>query len=103
MLYAHFTSYIAPDIFRPLLTIYIFLSLTAGGTGNPSGAVLGAVIVVVILEGSRFAEGLAPAMSGAGGAALREITIGALLIVIMRVRPAGLLAERPPKPLAARP
>ncbi|PZX19864.1 branched-chain amino acid transport system permease protein [Palleronia aestuarii] len=101
VLYAHFTSYIAPDVFRPLLTIYIFLSLTAGGTGNPTGAVLGAVIVVVILEGSRFAEAILPAMSGAGAAALREITIGVLLIVIMRLRPEGLLAERPPKPLGA--
>lgn len=30
-LYAHLTSYIAPDGFVPLLTIYIFLAATAGG------------------------------------------------------------------------
>ncbi len=101
VLYAHFTSYIAPDIFRPLLTIYIFLSLTAGGTGNATGAVLGAVIVMVILEGSRFLEGMLPHLSGAQGAALREMVIGSLLIVIMRLRPAGLLAERPPRPPVA--
>lgn len=99
VLYAHFTSYIAPDIFRPLLTIYIFLSLTAGGTGNPTGAVVGAILVVAILEGSRFAEPLIPHLSGAGGAALREMTIGILLIVVMRLKPAGLVAERPPRPL----
>ena len=95
VLYAHFTSYIAPDIFRPLLTIYIFLSLTAGGTGNTSGAVLGAVLVVALLEGSRFIEGVAPDLSGARGAALREMVIGAGLIAVMRLRPTGLLAERP--------
>ncbi|UOM32715.1 branched-chain amino acid ABC transporter permease [Acuticoccus sp. I52.16.1] len=98
VLYAHFTSYIAPDVFRPLLTIYIFLSLTAGGTGNATGAVVGAVIVMGILEGSRFLEGMIPHLSGAQGAALREMVIGSLLILIMRIRPTGLLAERPPKP-----
>ncbi|MEM0906568.1 MAG: branched-chain amino acid ABC transporter permease [Pseudomonadota bacterium] len=101
VLYAHFTSYIAPDIFRPLLTIYIFLSLTAGGTGNTSGAVVGAVLVVAVLEGSRFLEGFVPDLAGAGGAALREMVIGIALIVIMRLRPEGLLAERPPRPLTA--
>jgi branched-chain amino acid transport system permease protein len=99
--YAHFTSYIAPDIFRPLLTIYIFLALTAGGTGNTSGAVLGAGLVIVILEGSRFVEPLIPHLDGAQGAALREILIGSALILVMRLRPQGLLAERPPKPAAA--
>ena len=98
--YAHFTSYVAPDIFRPLLTIYIFLALTAGGTGNTAGAVLGAFIVILILEGSRFVEPLFHGMSGAQGAALREIIIGSALITIMRIRPQGLLAERPPKPVS---
>ena len=44
------------ESFRPLVTIYIFLALTAGGTGNTGGAVLGALLVVVVLEGSRFVE-----------------------------------------------
>jgi len=94
--YAHFNSYVAPDIFRPLLTIYIFLALTAGGTGNTAGAVLGAFLVMFILEGSRFVEPLIPHLSGAQGAALREILIGAALILVMRMRPQGVLAERPP-------
>ena len=33
-LYGHFTSYIAPDLFAPLLTLYVKLSLLAGGLGN---------------------------------------------------------------------
>ena len=99
-LYAHYTSYVAPDIFRPLLTIYIFLALTAGGAGNPAGAVLGAAAVVVVLEGSRFVEPLIPGLSGAQGAAIREIVIGSALILVMRIRPGGLLAERPPRPYA---
>src|SRR5262245_2651155 len=44
-LYGHYTSYIVPEIFVPLLTIYIFLALTAGGLGNNWGAVVGACVV----------------------------------------------------------
>ncbi|MBV6658492.1 MAG: branched-chain amino acid ABC transporter permease, partial [Devosiaceae bacterium] len=89
--YAHYTSYIAPDIFRPLITIYIFLALTAGGTGNTKGAVVGAIAVVFVLEGSRFLEGWVTALGGVQKAALREIVIGAALIAIMQLRPLGLL------------
>ena len=32
-LYGHFTSYIAPDLFLPLITVYIFLAVASGGTG----------------------------------------------------------------------
>jgi branched-chain amino acid transport system permease protein len=101
-LYAHYTSYVAPDIFRPLITIYVFLALTAGGTGMPKGAVLGAVLVVAILEGSRFLEGAVHGLGGVQTAALREIVIGAALIVVMRLRPKGLLAETPPPPFLPR-
>lgn len=101
-LYVHYTSYVAPDIFRPLLTIYIFLALTAGGAGSTGGAVLGAVLVVAVLEGSRFVEPLVPGLAGAKGAALREIIIGCALIAVMRLRPSGLSPERPAPPFIAR-
>ena len=78
-LYGHYTSYIAPDLFRPVITIYIFLALTAGGTGNNVGAVV------------------VPGLSGVQVAALREFLIGVGLIVVLRFRPAGLVPERLPK------
>ncbi len=99
--YAHYTSYIAPDIFRPLITIYIFLALTAGGTGNTTGAVIGAIAVVIVLEGSRFVEGWVDALGGVQKAALREILIGVTLIMIMQFRPLGLLPETSPGPFLA--
>ena len=94
--YGHYTSYIAPDIFRPLITIYIFLALTAGGTGNNLGAVIGAFLVMAVLEGTRFLEDLVPGLAGVQYAALREIAVGVILIVVMHVRPTGLIPERPP-------
>jgi branched-chain amino acid transport system permease protein len=97
--YGHYTSYIAPDIFRPLITIYIFLALTAGGVGNNRGAVVGAFLVMAILEGTRFLWDVVPGLAAVQKAALREIVIGVLLIVVMRLRPEGLLPEPVPKVL----
>jgi branched-chain amino acid transport system permease protein len=93
-LYAHYTSYIAPDIFAPLLTINIVLALVVGGVGNNTGAVVGAVILVVLLEGTRFAAPLLPFLSAAQIAAMRELLISGLLLVILRVLPGGIIPER---------
>jgi branched-chain amino acid transport system permease protein len=95
-LYGHYTSFIAPDIFVPLLTLYIKLSLLAGGLGNNRGAVLGAVVVVFFLESTRFLIPLMPGLSPVQGAALREFLISASLIVILRFRPGGLVPEHVP-------
>jgi branched-chain amino acid transport system permease protein len=95
-LYAHYTSYIAPDGFVPLITIYIVLALTAGGTGNNVGAVIGAIIVVFFMESTRFISALAPGLEPVQVAAIREIMISGSLILILHVRPKGLLPERAP-------
>jgi branched-chain amino acid transport system permease protein len=103
-LYAHFTSYIAPDLFAPLLTLYVKLSLLTGGLGNSKGAVLGAVLVVVFLESTRFIVPLIPGLSAVQGAALRELLVAVALLTILRFYAKGLLPERtqhPPLPIAA--
>jgi branched-chain amino acid transport system permease protein len=92
-LYGHYTSFIAPDIFVPLLTLYIKLALLVGGVGNNRGAVLGAIAVVTFLESTRFIVPLIPGLSHVQGAALREILISVSLIVILRFRSHGLLPE----------
>lgn len=93
-LYGHFTSYIAPDLFAPLLTLYIKLSLLSGGLGNNVGAVVGAVLVVFFLESTRFVIPYVPELSAVQGAALREILIAVALLLILRVRARGLIPER---------
>jgi len=93
-LYAHYTSYIAPHIFVPLLTLYIKLALLAGGLGNNRGAIIGAFAIVFLLESTRFAIPLVPGVSAVQGAALRELLIAALLIVLLRYRPQGLVPEQ---------
>jgi branched-chain amino acid transport system permease protein len=93
-LYGHYTSYVAPDAFAPLISIYVVLALTAGGTGNNWGAVLGAVLVIFFMESTRFLTAAIPGLPAVQGAAVREFLIGASLIVVLRLRPSGLLPER---------
>jgi branched-chain amino acid transport system permease protein len=93
-LYAHETSYVAPDIFAPLLTLNIILALVAGGVGNNAGTILGAVLIVALLEGTRFAAPLMPFLAPAQIAAVRELLVSVLLLVIMRVLPTGIIRER---------
>lgn len=88
-IYAHLTSYIAPDGFVPLLTIYIFLAATAGGYTRIVGAVVGSVAVVALLEGTRFAAAAIPGLSAVQVASLREFVIATSLILIMQLKPEG--------------
>ena len=96
-LYAHYSSYIVPEIYVPLLTIYIFLALTAGGIGNNWGAVIGAFVVVFFLESTRFLIGVVPWLSAEQLAALREFLVGLLLLLVLFLRPRGLIPEPLPK------
>src|SRR5215468_9275662 len=105
-LYGHFTSYIAPDLFAPLLTLYVKLSLLTGGLGNSMGAVLGAVLVVFFLESTRFLAPLIPGLSAVQAASVRELAVSVALLVILRFYAKGLLPERiepPALPAAAAP
>src|SRR5258707_5866326 len=101
-LYGHFTSYIAPDLFLPLITVYIFLAVASGGTGRPAGALLGACMVMALLESSRFFVEWIPGVSAVQRASLKELLIALALIVVLRLKPSGVLPERiPPAPRAA--
>jgi branched-chain amino acid transport system permease protein len=92
-LYGHYTSYIAPEIFQPLVTIYVFLAVTAGGNGRPSGAAVGAYLLIAFLEATRFAAEIVPGVSALQAAALREMAVGVALILLLRFRQRGIFPE----------
>jgi branched-chain amino acid transport system permease protein len=96
-LYGHFTSYIAPDLFLPLITVYIFLAVASGGIGSPAGALVGAYLLMTLLESARFFVELIPAVSAVQRAALKELLIAVALILVLRLMPVGLLPERIPR------
>ncbi|MCY1666644.1 branched-chain amino acid ABC transporter permease [Rhizobium sp. SL86] len=100
-LYGHFQTYISPDHFQPLITIYIFLAVTAGGVGRPVGALVGAYLVVFFLEATRFLGEIFTVLEPGQVAAIREILVGLALLCVLHLRPQGILPERiapAPKP-----
>ena len=93
-LYGHFTSYIAPDLFLPLITVYVFLAVASGGVGNPKGALIGAFLLIALLETARFFVELIPAVTAVQRAALKELLIAVTLLLVLRLMPGGLVPER---------
>lgn len=93
-LYAHWVLSISPDHFQTPVTIVTWMAVVIGGAGNNRGLVLGAFLVVSILEGTRFLGGLLPWLDAERLSALRIVLIGVLLIAAIRLRPQGLLPER---------
>ena len=57
--------------------------------GQQRGAVLGAVLIVALLEGTRFIAPFLPFLAPAQIAAVRELSVSVLLLVILRVLPAS--------------
>lgn len=93
-LYGHYNAYVAPDGFQPLITIYVVLALTSGGTGTMRGAIIGAILVMFLTEGTRFLGSAMSALKPVQVAAVREALIGTALILVLYVRPQGLVPEK---------
>ena len=59
------------------------------------GAILGAVLVVFLTEGTRFASDALSGLTPVQTASVREAMIGVALILVLYFRPQGLVPERP--------
>jgi branched-chain amino acid transport system permease protein len=95
-LFAHYSSYVAPDVFQSIVTIHVILAVAVGGVGNMRGALLGAVIVIALGEATRFMAGSLDFIAPSQAAAVRESLIALFLIVVLNVRKQGLLPEKMP-------
>jgi branched-chain amino acid transport system permease protein len=81
-LFAHMQAGIRPEDFRFEKSIDMIVMIIIGGLGSISGAVLGGIFVAVTLEVMRDLQ------------EFRLVLYALLLIVIMLVRPQGLLGRR---------
>ncbi|MFO7789537.1 MAG: branched-chain amino acid ABC transporter permease [Bacteroidota bacterium] len=88
VIYASYISYIDPTSFNLDEAIFIISAVIIGGTGNIKGPVIGAVFVVVLPELLRFVG-----MPDSVAANMRMIIYGLSIVVLMRIRPQGLLGE----------
>lgn len=93
--YAHFITYLSPDQFLPLVTFYVWIAMIIGGTGRTSGAVAGSLLLMLFLEGSRFARDWIPGVSEVQMASVRLALVGLALILFTLYRPQGMLGRRP--------
>ncbi|OUC09796.1 ABC transporter permease [Litorilinea aerophila] len=94
-LYAHFTRAIDPTVFEPLFgTFLVWVMLILGGSGNNRGAILGAFIVWGIWSGTNvMVRRMVPVEYMAQAPYIRLMLIGLLLILILLLRPQGILGE----------
>lgn len=83
-LFAHYATFIDPGQFAFARSAEIFIMVVLGGMGNFLGATLGAIVVTVLPELLRIGD----------AQEWRMTVFGILLVVIMIVRPLGLLGAR---------
>jgi branched-chain amino acid transport system permease protein len=80
-LLAHSTRYISPDMFRLPESILILTMVVVGGLGSLPGAVIGAVLLILLPEiGREVGE-------------LRMILVGSVLFLVILLVPRGLFGE----------
>ena len=82
VIYASKTMFIAPDMFTFNTSILVLACIVFGGLGNIWGVILGASILAYLPERIRF-------ISNA-----RQLVFGLVLLIIMNVRPDGLLPRK---------
>ncbi|MEY4617055.1 MAG: hypothetical protein RJB66_2015 [Pseudomonadota bacterium] len=86
-LFAHCSNFIAPSSFSMLMSINIVIMVVLGGMGSMTGPILAAVLISVLPEALRPLQELT-------GQDYRMIIYSLILIVLMLVRPQGLLGRQ---------
>jgi len=92
-LFAHYTTFISPDMFMPLLTFSVWTMMIVGGMANNYGVLLGAFVIQLFERSTRILKDLI-AVSAGTQVNLRWIVIGLLMIIFLMYRPQGILPER---------
>jgi len=81
-LFAHYITYISPLDFMPIVTFIIWGMVIVGGKGNEVGAIVGAIVIVVFFNSTRFLKDYLP-LSAHTVASLRMVAIGILIILVV--------------------
>jgi ABC-type branched-subunit amino acid transport system permease subunit len=92
-MHSFYYQYIDPTQFTNIVIAYAFMAVIAGGRGAHQGAVWGAAVVMLLLEGSRFLKDAIPSLDSDQLAAIRIIIIGVGLLLLLIYRPQGFMRE----------
>jgi branched-chain amino acid transport system permease protein len=87
-LYAHYVTYIDPTIFTVTESILVISILIFGGADSKWGPLVGAVVLITLPETLRFIG-----LPNSVAANLRQMLYGVLLIVMLMLRPRGLMGR----------
>jgi branched-chain amino acid transport system permease protein len=87
-LYAHYITFIDPSSFTAMESITVLLMVVFGGMASLPGSVVGAAVLVIFPELLRFLG-----MPSSVAAPLRQMIYGLLLVVLMILRPQGLIGR----------
>ena len=87
--YAHLNLFLGPGDLDPILTFYVWIAVIVGGSGSDRGAIIGGMVVVAILEGTRLLVGVTPIDADVGP--LRLLLVGLLIVLVVRYRSQGIL------------
>ena len=87
-LYATYSTYIDPTSFSVTESILVISMVIIGGAGTLHGPMIGAFVLVLFPEAMRFVG-----LPSSSGADLRQILYGGLLIIMMLLRPTGLVGK----------
>jgi branched-chain amino acid transport system permease protein len=79
-------TFVSPDAFTLLISIFILCMVVLGGMGNIVGAIVGAAVIVVVPE---LIRSVFP-----GFQEYRFLVFGAVLVIVMIFRPQGLVPSR---------
>lgn len=91
--YAMYISFMGPTQLLPFATFLIFTMIVVGGLGSVKGAVVGAVLVTVLYDGTRFLRGIFD-LSADQAAGVRILIVGVVLLVFLLTRTEGLVPEK---------
>ncbi len=92
VLWGHYITFISPGDFTLLETILVLLIVVMGGKGTQWGPVVGAAFLIFFQESLRFLR--LPAELTRYLAPLQQMIFGALLVILMIVRPEGLMRSK---------
>ncbi|NJO50360.1 MAG: branched-chain amino acid ABC transporter permease [Leptolyngbyaceae cyanobacterium RM2_2_4] len=93
-LYAWQLTTVYPDNFQPLVTFNAWTIVVLGGAGNNVGTLLGAAIFWAYQTMTRFILADIVPLDDARLGAFRVMIIGLLLMVLMVLRPQGILGKK---------
>ena len=80
-----------PDQFDPAFTIFGYVIVILGGLGSYFGVVVGSLVLMALLEATRYLE---LPLASDKVAAIRFIIVGGVLMLLVAFRPQGLFGKR---------